>query len=192
MIKIISPELFKKIPWKNGKGQTTELAINNGGTLENFDWRLSMASVVEDGEFSDFTGYLRNLVLISGNGIDLQHDQSGTDRLDRPLTFATFNGGCKTVGILKSGPVTDFNLISRTDKYQVTLETHITRQDVTLHSCTLCFIYCLNEAAAFTSQDNNKNISLPAGHLMQLTQSKGDKLQVNGKDMIVIHLNALK
>jgi len=55
MLTIISPQQFKQIPWKNGKGTTTELAISDGGTLDHFAWRLSIASVVEDGEFSDFS-----------------------------------------------------------------------------------------------------------------------------------------
>ena len=52
MINIIAPKQFKTVAWKNGLGETTELAINRGGTLNSFDWRLSMASVVEDGVFS--------------------------------------------------------------------------------------------------------------------------------------------
>jgi len=139
LIKIIPPEQFRKIPWKNGKGETTELAISNGGTLENFDWRLSMARVVEDGEFSDFTGYLRNLVLISGNGIELRYDNSNNDRLEKLLAFATFDGGCKTIGILKSGSITDFNLICKAEKYKVILNTYIDRQNIKLQPCTLCF-----------------------------------------------------
>ena len=52
MINIITPEQFNTIPWKNGKGQTTELAISENGSIDDFDWRLSIASVVEDGAFS--------------------------------------------------------------------------------------------------------------------------------------------
>ena len=89
-MKIIPPEQFKKIPWKNGKGITTELAINNGGTLNDFEWRISIASVDVDGEFSDFTGYLRNLILVAGNGIDLQYDSGKVDRLNNILSFVTF------------------------------------------------------------------------------------------------------
>jgi len=191
LIKIISPELFKKIPWKNGKGVTTELAINDGGTLEDFDWRLSIASVVEDGEFSDFTGYLRNLILIAGNGIDLQYDQTRIDRLDTLLSFATFDGGCKTIGKLRDGPITDFNFISKTGKYEVTVNIYMDRKDVKLRASTLCFIYCLNEPAYLTSQDDNSQISLAPGHLMQLTESDMVNLQINGKNMVVIHLEAL-
>ena len=64
LIKTIPKESFKNIPWKNGKGVTLELAINNEGTLANFDWRLSIAKVDTNGEFSDFMGYTRNLVFL--------------------------------------------------------------------------------------------------------------------------------
>lgn len=200
MIKIISPDQFKKIPWKNGKGETTELAISDGGTLADFDWRLSMASVVEDGEFSDFTGYSRNLALIAGGGIELQYGQAGVDMLEQILDFATFDGGCKTVGRLKSGPITDFNLIYKNNKYNVLFNTYTERQDVKLEPCSLCFIYCLSEVAGLghemgqpqvallTSQDNAISIPLNGGHLMQLIDLDHDKLKVNGKNMIVIHL----
>jgi len=187
VIKIIPPEQFKKTPWKNGKGETTELAISEGGTLENFDWRISMAKVVEDGTFSYFIGYLRNLILIDGKGMDLQHDQSRVDRLGRVLSFATFDGGCDTVARLTSGPIIDINVITRASKYEVAIATYTDRQVVELHECALCFIYCLDEEATLTSQDNSVHISLSAGHLMQLGQTD-ISLQVDGKNMIVVHL----
>ena len=85
MITIIPPTAFTTTPWKNNKGKTIELAISAGGTVEQFDWRLSMASVTEDGPFSDFSGYQRNLVLTQGNGIILTHDQATTDHLQKLL-----------------------------------------------------------------------------------------------------------
>ncbi len=51
MLTVFSPENFRTIPWKNGLGHTTELAISEGGSLDDFDWRLSIASVVNDGDF---------------------------------------------------------------------------------------------------------------------------------------------
>jgi len=187
LIKIISPEQFKKTLWKNGKGETTELAISDAGTLDDFDWRISMATVVEDGPFSYFTGYLRNLILIGGNGMDLQHDQSRVDRLDRRLSFATFDGVCETVATLTSGPIIDINVITRGSKYDVTVETFTDRQTIKLRPCTLCFIYCLDDGALLASQDDSVQISLNAGHLMQLEQPNCN-LQVNGENMLVVHL----
>ena len=93
MISVLSPELFITIPWKNGQGETIELAMNYGGHLDDFVWRLSMASVVEDGVFSDFSGYQRNLILIEGNGINLQHDDSKIDKLNHnDHLFLTYGG----------------------------------------------------------------------------------------------------
>jgi len=178
LITITPPEQFKKTAWKNGKGETTELAISDGGTLEDFDWRLSMANVVEDGAFSYFTGYCRNLILIDGNGIDLQHDEARTDRLDSLLSFATFDGSCNTVATLKSGPIVDINVITKTNKYRATITTCTDRQDVKLRSCTHCFIYCLNTDALLSSQNESTNTTLNAGHLMQLSQLSSNRLAV--------------
>jgi len=53
-INIISPEQYRTIPWKNGQGETTQLAISEEGNLANFDWRLSIATVTEDAFFPIF------------------------------------------------------------------------------------------------------------------------------------------
>ena len=113
MFTIISPAQFKTLPWKNGKGETIELAINKNANLDDFEWRISMASVVEDGVFSDFSGYMRNLILIEGNGLNLQHDHNHIDKLSKLLDVATFDGSCTTVGNLHDGAITDFNIIGR-------------------------------------------------------------------------------
>jgi len=192
LITIIPPEQFKKTPWKNGKGETTELAINEGGTLDDFDWRLSMAKVVEDGVFSYFTGYCRNLILIKGSGITLQHDQSKVDQLDTLLDFATFDGGCCTLATLRSGPIVDINVITKAEKYQTFVKTFTDQQTVKLRTCTQCFIYCLNAEALLSSEDNSINTRLSAGHLMQLNQPGTGDFQVNGRNMIVIYLDGLE
>jgi len=192
LITIIPPEQFKKTPWKNGKSETTELAINEGGTLDDFDWRLSMAKVVEDGAFSYFTGYCRNLILIEGSGITLQHDQSKVDQLDTLLDFATFDGGCCTLATLRSGPIVDINVITKAEKYQTFVKTFTDQQTVKLRTCTQCFIYCLNAEALLSSEDNSINTRLSAGHLMQLNQPGTGDFQVNGRNMIVIYLDGLE
>ena len=66
--------------WKNGKGTTSEIAIDPEGAnfaTEPFSWRLSSASVLQSGPFSEFPGYDRYLVLIEGDPICLQFMESG-------------------------------------------------------------------------------------------------------------------
>jgi len=100
-------------PWKNGGGETREIAVSPAGAgLDDFDWRLSMATVASDGPFSIFEGIDRTLFLLDGAGItldfadgELAHLAAG-DRHDfaaeRPL-----------LGRLAGGPVHDLNLMVR-------------------------------------------------------------------------------
>lgn len=192
MIDIIHPSEFKIIPWKNGKGTTTELAISKGGTLADFDWRLSIASVVEDGDFSDFSGYFRNLILIEGKGIRLEHDQEGIDELRELLSFASFDGGCKTRGSLLNGEITDFNLMTKTGKYQVDVETYLEAQQVKLLAAEFCFIYALTGDVLLSSVDNSIRQQVPSKHLIQISADAADQFIVKGQQLIVINLNLSK
>ncbi|WDE05226.1 HutD family protein [Thalassomonas viridans] len=188
MINIISPSRFKTIPWKNGKGTTTELAISEGGTLTDFDWRLSIASVAEDGDFSDFSGYLRNLILISGQGIELSHTQAGqtrVDNLDRLLTVSTFDGGCQTRGRLLGGAITDFNLMTRAGKYRVDVQTYVEPGQVELLPCDLCFVYALSGEIRLSRQDTEQVVA--PQHLVQI-MPLAQRVSLTGQQLIVIRL----
>ena len=72
MIIHLSGSDFRRMPWANGKGSTTEmLRVEHGGHLS---LRLSRAMFVEDGPFSVFPGIERNLTVLSGAGFDLVGD----------------------------------------------------------------------------------------------------------------------
>lgn len=203
MISIISPSQFKTIPWKNGLGETTELAISHNGTLNSFDWRLSIASVVNDGLFSDFSGYQRQLILIEGNGIDLQHDNGKTDQLDQHLKTANFDGGCKTVGKLISGSIKDFNVMTNQQTYDAIVKTYSEFKKLEIYQNHFSFIYSPTNEIHFIN--NNQSSILPCHHLLKIhpvsknlnhqlldkplhTDSHSGKFQVEGKGMIIITL----
>jgi environmental stress-induced protein Ves len=190
MISVFSPESFKTIPWKNGKGETIELAINDGGTLDDFIWRLSMASVVEDGVFSDFSGYQRNLILIEGNGISLQHDDNKIDKLSNLLAVANFDGACRTVGNLHAGAITDFNIITHQDKCRVNVETYIKPQTVELKSADLCFVYSLSGDYLLTAAHQAPQ-TITAGHLLKLSTPPENNLSIKGQQLIIIYVDLL-
>lgn len=191
MIEIISPEQYKKIPWKNGKGETSELAISAGGTIDEFDWRISIASVVADGPFSDFTGYMRNLVLIEGAGIKLHHNESSVENLDHFLAAATFEGGCKTVGTLNAGPITDFNLMTKIGRYAATVKTYPAIEQLFLELCDLCFLYSHNRPLTISSTHTTQNDIVPAGHLIKIYRKSLPKYVLSGQNLIAIYLNRL-
>jgi len=188
MISVFSPENFKTIPWKNGKGETIELAISDAGTLDDFTWRLSMARVVEDGVFSDFSGYQRNLILIEGNGISLQHDHNKIDKLSNLLEVANFDGACRTVGNLHSGAITDFNIMTHQEKCRARVETYNERQNVEIKSADLCFVYSLSGEYLLLAS-HQKTQTITAGHLLKLSDPQEKNLSVEGQQLIIIYFN---
>jgi uncharacterized protein len=101
----------KVMPWKNGGGTTTEI-ICVPPDAENFDWRISVADVVEAGPFSRFPGYERHIVVIEGQGMDLISPNGSKTRLNI-MTPHVFSGDDDVRGELPFGPARDLNLIVR-------------------------------------------------------------------------------
>jgi environmental stress-induced protein Ves len=109
-ITLFSPDTYRSMPWRNGLGTTVELLKQERAGGDGFAWRLSMADVTADGEFSNFVGYDRILLLLEGNGLVL--DCAGVQhRLEQPLQAARFRGDDATVATLLDGPVKDFNIM---------------------------------------------------------------------------------
>jgi uncharacterized protein len=197
-VQLIPPNKFKRLPWKNGKGETIELAINDGGTMADFDWRISMAKVTEDGPFSDFSGYQRHLLLLDGVGIILKHqhtagasDNSECQTLAAPFSIAEFDGGLMTSGSLVNGPISDFNLIVKAAKYRAQVQA-LQAGSLTQPISQLLFVYAVTGCAEVSV--NNNTTTLPQGHLLKLA---GDELapnslaSVEGERVIVMSLALL-
>ena len=62
---ILTASSYRRMPWKNGGGETVEIAVSpEGAALSEFDWRISMATVATDGPFSIFPGIDRTLSIL--------------------------------------------------------------------------------------------------------------------------------
>ena len=198
MLTILSPETFKTIPWKNGLGHTTELAINSGGNLDDFDWRLSIASVVNDGDFSNFPGYQRHLVLIEGEGLILDHHNGDVNELANLLDVAHFDGGSKTCSRLVNGAIKDFNIMANKQSFTAEVNCHVEQHsaDISFFSDKLIFAYSLTNEMNI-EHGSKPTISVPAGHLAQLEthhapkRSTQDMAVISGQNMIIIDLMCL-
>lgn len=70
--EIVRPAQWRTVPWKNGGGHTAEIVSRGRPGAAGFDWRLSLATVEGAGPFSNYAGYDRTIVLVSGAGMDLQ------------------------------------------------------------------------------------------------------------------------
>ena len=112
------------MPWKNGSGTTTEIAIDPPGADvgNRFRWRLSIADVERSGPFSAFAGYERTIMVIAGQGMDLSVGGQPARRLDRTFEPCVFSGDAPAECRLLNGPIRDFNLMVERSSLRSRLE----------------------------------------------------------------------
>ncbi len=114
---LIRADSYRHMPWKNGGGETAEIAIApTTATLESFDWRISMARVASDGPFSRFAAIDRTLTIIAGAGLHLSVDGEVFDLTDRSEPFS-FCGESATHATRIDGTVTDLNVMTRRERF---------------------------------------------------------------------------
>lgn len=105
------------MPWKNGGGTTTEIAVSpEGAGLDDFDWRVSMARVESSGPFSSFAGVDRTLTVLEGEGIVLDIAGRPPARLTGAAPPFSFPADVPTSADLIDGPITDLNVMTRSGR----------------------------------------------------------------------------
>ena len=105
------------MPWKNGGGETTEIAVfPEAAGLSEFDWRVSMARVDSEGPFSEFPGIDRTLSILEGAGIVLDVEGHEPIALTRQSPPHAFPADVPTTARLIDGSVVDFNVMTRRDR----------------------------------------------------------------------------
>src|ERR1044072_8976879 len=130
MLRILRPTDYPSRPWKNGGGTTRGILVSPpGASLDEFDWRLSLAQVDRDGPFSRFDGVDRTLVLLSG-AMTL-HEQGNRIDLVRHEPVA-FEGERGIEATLAGGSTLDFNVMTRRSqaRHTVRLENFHARTNI--------------------------------------------------------------
>jgi uncharacterized protein len=109
----------RRMAWRNGGGETVEVAVHpsDAGT-DDFEWRVSAATVAADGPFSSFPGVDRTLCVLSGAGIELEIDGHGRHRLDAASAPLFFPADVPTAARLIGGPVSDLNVMTRRGRWR--------------------------------------------------------------------------
>lgn len=115
-------------PWRNGGGVTREVvSMPNGAGFEEFDWRVSVATIAADGPFSAFPGIDRTIMLLDGDGVRLRAG-AGSGSLDHtlaePLVPYAFSGDLALDCTLLGGRSTDLNLMVRRGRGRGVLAVH--------------------------------------------------------------------
>lgn len=105
--------------WKNGGGSTTQIiSYPPNASLDDFDWRVSMARMETDGPFSLFPGIDRTLAILQGEGVTLEIADLGEIKITQLTPPASFPGDHATQARLLGGPITDLNVMSRRGRYR--------------------------------------------------------------------------
>lgn len=116
-ITILKAENHRRMPWKNGGGLTAEIAVHpQGASVEDFGWRISMATIASDGPFSVFPGIDRTLSVLAGDGIvlDIEGQATTLTRECAPLAFAA--DACCDARLIGSA-ITDLNVMTRRGRF---------------------------------------------------------------------------
>lgn len=115
----------RRMPWKNGRGVTEELAcwpVESTFERGDFDWRVSKAHVDAAGAFSSFPGFERILVVTRGAGLMLRHGDGAPRVRLRPLEPYAFAGELATAAELVDGSIADFNVFARRGVVEASVE----------------------------------------------------------------------
>ncbi len=116
-MRILRAGDHKQMPWKNGGGVTTEIAVSPpGAVIGDFDWRVSTAKVPESGPFSAFGNVDRVLAVLEG-AMKLKIG-SGEPVLLGPASPAIAFPGDVAASADVIHPVTDLNVMVRRGKFR--------------------------------------------------------------------------
>ena len=106
------------MPWKNGGGETAEVAVFPAhASIDGFDWRISLATVAGSGDFSSFPGVNRTLCVLSDNPVFLAIDGAAPVLLTRDSAPFGFPADKPVAATLSDGAVSDLNVMTRRGRW---------------------------------------------------------------------------
>jgi len=191
IVKLV-PNDFKSVPWKNNRGFTKELVIDppNASVSGVFCWRLSMASVIESAPFSNLVGIDRTILILDGNGIELDHGSNGKSLLKTILSPVTFQGEWDTYGKLLNGPCVDFNVMTERKRVSHIVSVIYPKLgSLFLPKADTVLVFCVKGSAYAVCSD----VVIKAGELLRADLQQADSVinldvTVNNTILIIVLL----
>ena len=181
MIRILSPNDYRVMPWKNGGGTTTEILIHpEGAGWEDFEWRVGIAEVRQSGPFSSCPGSDRSILLLEcPKGSVMRLSVDGSEVELPPRRFVDFKGESATSAMLLGAPVRDFNVMSRraSVRHERGFEKLGARESWPVEGDGAHFIHLVDGAA--TSICGNEIHSITAGTSLLLTEGDAGTLRAD-------------
>jgi hypothetical protein len=161
MTRLIQYASLHPTPWKNGGGSTTELMVAPAGaTFEDFDWRISIATITQSGPFSVFPGIDRTLTLIEGPGVVLDVGNERRVALSEREPMVAFPGETVVTATVDGGATTDFNVMTRRSRCTHQLERRLVRDFSTLERRSDCTVLFLAEGESMSVFSASERIAM--------------------------------
>lgn len=122
IVEFLAPEGYRRIPWKNGRGELSVIDHEGEESWQNMGvaWHFGRTAIIEEGPFSDYTGYERVQVVTRGAGLVLIAPDHEID-LRLPMHPRRYDGGIPVRTRLESGPVEVVNLIADRTRFDIDL-----------------------------------------------------------------------
>lgn len=155
MLRILRHSDYPSRPWKNGGGTTRDILVSPpGASLDEFDWRLSLAQVDRDGPFSRFDNVDRTLVLLSGAMTLHEPDRRIELVRGEPVEFP---GERAIDATLHGGATVDFNVMTRRGRASHNVERAImgTRMNIQSSDRIVIVVFALDEGLSVEGQSMN-------------------------------------
>lgn len=147
---LLKPSDYRRMPWKNGLGETIEIAVfPPDAGIGDFDWRISMATVASDGPFSLFPGVERTLSVLSGDGLTLHRADGTKQALGIDSTPYAFPADEQVSATLVDSAITDLNVMTRRGRFDHGVERlHLDGSVAMPASESAVIVFCLRGQAS--------------------------------------------
>ncbi len=189
--------------WKNGRGTTIELvkelssdeSPDKSSANDSFDWRLSMATLAQDGDYSNFAGIDRTQVMLKGSEVQLEIIANSVAPKNislAPLNYIAFSGeDIVKCHLPNADSATMFNVMSDNQfgshRVEVVSSEVFDKVDV---SCDILLIFVANGALSFTM--NGDTCRLEPNQLLQIKANNSRQISVKESENLHCDLILVK
>lgn len=186
-LQLLRAHDYRRMAWKNGGGITTEIA-RGPAEGESFDWRISIAEIAQDGDFSIFPEVDRELMLLDGGGVELLIGADVPVRLDRRYQKHAFPGEAPVSCRLLDGPTRDFNVMVRRGRYSAELLARplVGAQLLFPAAGTTWLVHVANGHAAFNGKPEAPSAQAGETLIVEFDAGGSSPLVINGAGELVL------
>lgn len=174
-MNILRASDYMPVPWKNGGGVTRNVFVKwSDENCTIWDWRISMADVVQSGPFSHFVGIDRSIAVLEGCGLKLHLPQGQSVTLDQSTEPFVFAGEMAVMCETLDGPTTDLNVMTARKAFRHSLRKFYCTETTTITLATGWNALVAN--AAFELRSSGKHFALQCH---DAAIDIGDKIEVS-------------